>query len=68
MEENIAEEQPAPSAMRAQTETASSRRGKRELVDWNAHKATIRSLYIDQNKTLSETIEAMDKFYSFKAS
>ncbi|KAI4280424.1 MAG: hypothetical protein L6R38_004469 [Xanthoria sp. 2 TBL-2021] len=46
----------------------SSRRARSEHLDWNAHKDTIKKLYLDQNKSLSETIEAMKEQYSFDAS
>lgn len=62
------EEQPAPLDAIARPKTRSSHRAKREHLDWNAYKDAIWSLYVDQNKTLSETMEAMDNVYSFKAS
>ncbi len=63
-----AEEQPTPSVPTAHPKTGSSRRAKAKHLDWNAYKDAIRSLYIDQNKSLPETMQAMDDLYSFKAS
>ena len=68
MEGYEVEEQSAPLDAIAQPETRSSRRTKGEQLDWNAYKNAIRSLYMDQNKTLSETMEAMENVHSFKAS
>lgn len=68
MEGIEAEEQPIPSIATAQPETGSSRRARAEHLDWNAYKDAIWSLYIDQNKSLSETMQAMDDLHSFKAS
>lgn len=68
MEDYEAQEQPAPSAVRAPPETAPSRRTKSQHHDWDAHKALIKRLYIDQNKSLPETMEAMERLHSFKAS
>lgn len=68
-EENVeAPEQLALTVVRAQPETASSRRAKSQHLDWDTHKHTIKSFYIDQNKSLPETMQAMDEQYSFKAS
>lgn len=52
----------------AQPESRSSRRVRGENLDWNAYKDAIWTLYIDQNKSLSETMQAMDDLHSFKAS
>ena len=68
MEGNEAEEPPAPSVAIAQPKTRSFRRVRGENLDWNAYKDAIRSLYIDQNKSLPETMQAMDNLHSFKAS
>jgi hypothetical protein len=68
MEGYEAEEPPAPSAAIAQPNTRSFHRVRGENIDWNAYKDVIRSLYIDQNKSLSETMQAMDNLHSFKAS
>jgi hypothetical protein len=62
------EKLPAPSIAKAPPEIGSSRRAKYEHLDWNAHKAAIQSLYLDQNKSLSETMESMKNLHSFDAS
>lgn len=62
------EERPAPSIAKAPPEIRSSRRAKYEHLDWDAHKAAIQSLYMDQNKNLSETMESMKTIHSFDAS
>ena len=62
------EQQLAPPVVIAQPKTAFSRRAKGEQLDWNAHKDAIRSLYIDQNKSLSDTMRDMENHHSFKAS
>ncbi|KAJ0122329.1 hypothetical protein J7T55_002842 [Diaporthe amygdali] len=36
--------------------------------EWEAVRLTIRQLYIDENKTLSEVSEILEKLYSFRAS
>ena len=59
---------PAPSGVRAEPDSKSSRRAKTDSLNWDAHKTAIKTLYIDQNKSLSETRESMDRLYSFKAS
>ena len=61
------EEKPAPLSTMARPKTKSSGVVKSENLNWNAYKDAIRSLYIDQNKTLSETMEAMKNHHSFKA-
>ena len=67
MEGNEVEEQPAPVDVMARPKTGASRRVTSEHLDWNLYKDAIWRLYMDQNKTLSETMEAMDNAYSFKA-
>jgi hypothetical protein len=62
------EELPAPSIATATPGVGSSRRAKYEHLDWNEHKAAIHSLYMDQNKNLSETMESMKILHSFDAS
>ncbi|KAL8828847.1 MAG: hypothetical protein Q9170_006425 [Blastenia crenularia] len=62
------EPQPAPSAPEAQSDVKPSRRARSEQLDWNAHKKAIKKLYIDQNKSLPETMAAMNEQHSFKAS
>ena len=59
---------PVPSIPGAQTEAKALRRARSEHLDWNAYKETIRVLYIEQNKSLFETMEAMKENYSFNAS
>lgn len=68
MEGDGEEQQSAPSVARAQPNTGSSRRAKSEYPDWNTYKDAIWSLYIDQNKSLAETIQEMENLHSFKAS
>lgn len=57
-----------PSVYGAPPNARSSRRARGEQLDWNAHKDTIKKLYLDQNNSLSETMEAMKEQYSFHAS
>lgn len=59
---------PTLSVAEAQTDTRPSRRAKYGYLDWKAHKAAIRNLYMDQNKSLSETMEVMKNVHSFDAS
>jgi hypothetical protein len=59
---------PPSSIAKAPPERGSSRRVKYDHLDWDTHKAAIRSLYIDQNKNLSETMESMRNLHSFDAS
>ena len=68
MENAEAQEQPAPTAVREQLRTASSRLAKSQQLDWDTHKPAIKCFYFDQRKTLPETMQAMDEQYSFKAS
>lgn len=35
--------------------------------DWNRHRPTIQRLYIDEDKTLREVMEVMEKQYNFVA-
>ena len=65
MENVEAQEQPALVAVRPHP---APRRAKSQHLDWDTHKPTIKSFYIDQNKSLLETMQAMDEQYSFKAS
>ncbi|KAL8713832.1 MAG: hypothetical protein Q9225_006682 [Loekoesia sp. 1 TL-2023] len=60
--------QPGPSIHGAQRGARPSRRARSGHLDWNAYKDTIKELYIDQNKSLPETMEAMNERYSFNAS
>lgn len=62
------EDRPALSIAKGPSEMGSSRRAKYEHLDWNANKAAIQSLYMDQNKSLSETMESMKNLHSFDAS
>lgn len=59
---------PIPSIPGAQAEARALRRPRSEHLDWNAYKAKIEELYMTQNKTLPETMEAMNEKYSFNAS
>ena len=68
MEDAEAQEQATLAAARAQPRTTSSRPAKSQQLDWKTHKPAIKRLYIDQNKSLPETMQAMDEQYSFKAS
>lgn len=36
-------------------------------LDWNAHKATIRSLYLDENRKLAEVMRMMATEHKFSA-
>jgi len=51
-----------------ESKSATRRRAKYAHLDWNAHKTSIKSLYMDQGKTLSETMESMNSRFSFNAS
>jgi Clr5 domain len=62
------ENRPAPSVAKSTHEGGSSRRTKYVHLDWNTHKPTIQRLYMDENKSLSETMERMKSIYSFDAS
>jgi hypothetical protein len=59
---------PILSVAKAQTDTRPSRRAKYGHLDWKAHKIAIRNLYMDQNKSLSETMAVMKNMHSFDAS
>ncbi|RYP62306.1 hypothetical protein DL771_009791 [Monosporascus sp. 5C6A] len=37
-------------------------------LDWDAHKDTIKRLYMDEDKTLADTMEIMKRVHSFEAS
>ncbi|KAK7413633.1 hypothetical protein QQX98_007496 [Neonectria punicea] len=53
----------------AQTVATSSRRRSRYgQLDWDRHKARLKTLYLDENKSLRETREIMKDEYSFDAS
>lgn len=56
----------APMAAPPQT-SAVQRRGKRDSV-WEAHKATIKVLYIDEGRSLKEVVEIMKNKHGFEAS
>jgi len=43
-------------------------RSKYSNLDWDAHKATIRSLYIEKGMSLVDTMTEMERDYSFSAS
>lgn len=44
------------------------RRAKYENLDWERQEAVLRSLYMDQNKSLADTMKIMEEQHSFKAS
>lgn len=44
------------------------RRAKYENLDWERHEAVLRSLYIDKNKSLADTMKIMEQQHSFNAS
>lgn len=62
---NEAEQLPAPFVEQVEPH---SHRAKYDHLDWDVHKAAIESLYMDQNKNLSETMGIMKDRYSFVAS
>ncbi|KAL8777117.1 MAG: hypothetical protein Q9213_007998 [Squamulea squamosa] len=62
------EPQLGPTIPGADQDARSSRRARNGHLDWNAFKETIKELYINQNKSLPETMDAMNKQYSFNAS
>lgn len=41
---------------------------KPSAEEWESVRLTIRQLYIDENKTLSEVSDILEKLYSFHAS
>ena len=45
-----------------------SSRPRNERLDWSAHYATIKQLYIDENKSLPQTKEIMEQNHSFRDS
>ena len=57
-----------PDVTRPQPTVKPSRRAKYLDLDWNANRVAIKGLYIDQNKSLSETIEIMKDRHGFDAS
>lgn len=56
----------APVAASSPTPMA-QRRGKSDAL-WEAHKATIRKLYIDEGRSLKEVVEIMKTKHGFEAS
>lgn len=68
MGNNETELHSAPSIRGAQMDARPTRRARSDRLDWDACKDTIKELYIDQNKSLSETMAVMRKEYSFNAS
>ncbi|KAK8084450.1 hypothetical protein PG997_005721 [Apiospora hydei] len=48
--------------------TSTNRRSKYKHLDWDAHKDIIRQLYLDDDKTLAETMDTMKNTHSFEAS
>lgn len=48
--------------------SGTARRAKYGHLNWAAHKHTIKQLYLDEDKTLTETIEMMKRLHSFDAS
>ncbi|KAL8767768.1 MAG: hypothetical protein Q9209_005854 [Squamulea sp. 1 TL-2023] len=62
------EPQPRPIIPGAVQVARSSHRARSGHLDWNTYKETIKELYINQNKSLPETMDAMNKQYSFDAS
>ncbi|KAF5705093.1 rhomboid family [Fusarium mundagurra] len=44
------------------------RRRKYDNLDWESHRAVLKQLYLDENKTLAETMAKMKERYSFVAS
>ena len=51
-----------------QTETRSSQRSRSHYLDWDAHKATIKDLYLEKDKSLPETRRIMETEELFVAS
>jgi hypothetical protein len=49
------------------TQSANSKRGHYASDVWEAHKATIKKLYIDDGKPLRELIRVMEKEHDFPA-
>lgn len=47
---------------------SASRRSKYSSLDWDAHRETIRRLYMDEEKPLKETMEIMAEQHGFHAS
>lgn len=47
---------------------APTRRSKYQNLDWNEHKAEIQRLYLEENKSLPETMQIMKDRFSFEAS
>jgi hypothetical protein len=48
--------------------TSASRRSKYSSLDWDAHRESIRRLYMDEEKPLKETMEIMAEQHGFYAS
>ena len=65
---NEEQDQPAPPVAIAQPKVGPFRRVEGEHLDWDAYKDAIWNLYIGQNKSLSETMQDMERLHAFKAS
>ncbi len=50
------------------TQAKAHGRSKYSNLDWDAHKATVRSLYIEKDMSLADTMKEMERDYSFSAS
>lgn len=50
------------------TQPRAQGRSKYSNLDWDAHKPTVKALYIDQDMSLAETMKVMEKNFSFRAS
>ena len=64
---NILHDEPNSTSMAAPPRTA-SRRSKYKGLDWDEHKPKIKELYLDEDRSLSETMRIMKEAYSFNAS
>ena len=49
------------------SETLASARGWPTEVDWALHRSTIKRLYLEENKTLKELMEIMEREHALKA-
>ena len=58
----------APSSARMRSVSRRETYYKPSPEDWEAVRLTVRQLYIDENKTLSEVSEILETLYSFHAS
>lgn len=45
-----------------------SRRSRYGTLDWEKHKSPIKKLYMDENKSLKDTMEIMKEEHGFEAS